>query len=203
MRDELEIESATYWPHIPLTIAALLPYSSGLLNRGSWGPKPSVWSWFSLLHLISNWNCYSNSNWLNPSVVPGYIIVWRPPASCGRMHLHRIQPHPQVKVIFRYLQPDAPVSIVPLPIYTGASLNWWLGRRSIGYNYFLKKYKLEFCIPKEFYTSFLFNNLLRLSEENTIDSTNSGGSQWFFSFFQWVFLPPFWIFLWLPSHAYF
>ena len=38
------------------------------------------------------------------------IIVWRPPASCGRAHLHRIQP--QVKVIFRYLRPDAPVSLL-------------------------------------------------------------------------------------------
>ena len=64
-------------------------------------------------------------NWLKPSVAPGYIIVWHPPASCGRTHLHRIQPRPQVKVIFRYLRPDAPV------IYTDASLNWRLGRGSI------------------------------------------------------------------------
>ena len=63
-------------------------------------------------------------NWPKPSVAPGYIIVWRPPASCGRTHLHRIQPRPQVKVIFRYLQPDTPVSAVPLLIYTGASLDW-------------------------------------------------------------------------------
>ena len=69
-------------------------------------------------------------NWLNPSVAPGYIIVWCPPASCGRTHLHRIQPRPQVKVIFRYLRPDAPV------IYTGSSLNWRLGRGSIYYNSF-------------------------------------------------------------------
>ena len=77
--------------------------SAGLLNYGSWGPKPSVWNWFSLWHLIANWNCNSNwtdSNWLpprtptelKPSVAPGYIIVWHPPASCGRTHLHRIQP---------------------------------------------------------------------------------------------------------------
>ena len=46
---ELETEqTATYWPQIPLTIAALLSHSAGLLNRGSWGPKPSVWTWFSL-----------------------------------------------------------------------------------------------------------------------------------------------------------
>ena len=50
-------------------------------QSGSWGPKPSVWSWFSLRVEL---NCNSNSNWLNSSVVPGYIIVWRLPASCGR-----------------------------------------------------------------------------------------------------------------------
>ena len=49
----------------------------GCSTVGHWGPKPSVWSWFSLRHLISNWNCNSNSNWLKLSVAPGYIIVWR------------------------------------------------------------------------------------------------------------------------------
>ena len=105
-------------------------HSDGLLNRGSWGPKPSVWSWFSLRHLISNWNCNSNSNWPKPSVAHGYIIVWRSPASCGRTQLHRIQPRPQVKVIFRHPWPGAPVSALPL-IYTGASLDWRLGRGPI------------------------------------------------------------------------
>ena len=127
-------QTATYWPQVPLTTAALLPHSAGLLNRESRGPKPSVWSWFSLWHLISIRNCNSNSNWPKPSVAPGYIIVLHTPASCGRTHLHRIQPHPQVKVIFRYLRPDAPVSAVPLLIYTGSSLNWRVGQGSICYN---------------------------------------------------------------------
>ena len=71
----------------------------GCSTVGHWGPKPSVWSWFSLRgNPISNCNSNSNSKWLKPSVAPGYIIVWRPPASCGRTHLHRIQPRPQVKV---------------------------------------------------------------------------------------------------------
>ena len=64
---------------------------------GSWGPKPSVWRWLSLRHLVPNcdWNSNcdcnsnwslpaSNSNWLKPSLAPGYIIFWRPPASGGR-----------------------------------------------------------------------------------------------------------------------
>ena len=61
------------------------------------GLKPSVWHWLSLRHLVPNcdWNsnCDCNSNWtlpasnsnlLKPSVVSSYIIVCRPPTSCGR-----------------------------------------------------------------------------------------------------------------------
>ena len=103
--------------------------SSGLLNRGSLRVQTSVWSWFSLRgQLRLELNCNSNSNWLKPSVAPGYIIVCRPPASCGRTYLHRIQPRPRVKVIPRYLRPDASV------IYTGASLNKQLGRGPICYS---------------------------------------------------------------------
>ena len=69
----------------------------GCSTLGHWGPKPSLWSWFSLRwHPISNWN------WPKPSVAPGYIIVWHPPASA-----------------------------VPPLIYTGAPLDWRLGRGSI------------------------------------------------------------------------
>ena len=40
VRGELETEqTATYWPPVPLTIAALLSHSAGLLNRDSWGPS--------------------------------------------------------------------------------------------------------------------------------------------------------------------
>ena len=41
-------KTATYWPQVPLTIAALLSHSAGLLNRGFWGPKPTAGIWFSL-----------------------------------------------------------------------------------------------------------------------------------------------------------
>ena len=41
VRGELETEqTATYWPQIPLVIAALLPHSAGLLNQGPEGPSP-------------------------------------------------------------------------------------------------------------------------------------------------------------------
>ena len=50
VRGESETEQpATYWPQGPLTIAAILSHSDGLLNRESWGPKPSAVSWFLLL----------------------------------------------------------------------------------------------------------------------------------------------------------
>ena len=91
----------------------------GCSTVGHWGSKISVWSWFSL-----RWPPISN--WLKPSMAPGYIIVWNPPDSYGRTHLHRIQPRPQVKVIFLYLRPDVPVSL------SSAYLHWhisWLTAR--------------------------------------------------------------------------
>ena len=39
VRGELETEqTATYWPQVPLSLAAFLSRSAGLLNGGSWGP---------------------------------------------------------------------------------------------------------------------------------------------------------------------
>ena len=129
-------QTATYWPKVLLTIAVPFPHSAGLLNRGSLRTQALCLELVltpraSYLQLRLELNCNSNSNWIKPSVAPGYIIVWRPPVFCGCTHLHRIQPRPLVKVIFRYLRPNAPVSAVPLLIYTGASLNWRLGRGSI------------------------------------------------------------------------
>ena len=96
---------------------------------------PSDWSWLSIRHPVpnSNWNC--NSNWLKPSVAPGYIIFLHPPASCGRMQLP-----PSPNLTTSTIQGDIPISstgctcftVLPL-IYTGASLDWRLGRESICY----------------------------------------------------------------------
>ena len=66
--------------------------------------------WVSYHQLRLQLKLSAPSNWLKPSVAPGYIIVWHPPASCGCTHLHQIQPRPQVKVIFQHPRPDAPVS---------------------------------------------------------------------------------------------
>ena len=104
----------------------------GCSTVGHWGPKPSVWNWFSLRwHPISNCNC----NWLKPSVGPGYIIVLRTPYSWGRTHLP-----PSSNSTTSTGQGDIPISstgctcfAVLEVIYTGASLDWRLGRGSICY----------------------------------------------------------------------
>ena len=134
-------QTATYWPQVLLvTIAALLSHSGWAAQP--WvaeGPKPSVWSWFSFhWHPISN----SNSNCPKPSVALGYIIVSRSPVSCGRTHL---PPSPNSTTSTG--QGDIPISstgctcfAVLLLIYTGASLDWRLGRGSICYKFLNVEY---------------------------------------------------------------
>ena len=121
---ETERETTTYWPLVPLTIAARFPHSAGLLNRGSWGPQPSAWSWFltpraSYLQLRQEFEL-----WLQLELNSACLKLQLTQAVCGTWlynclsstcflwasHLHRIQPRPPVKVIFRYLRPDVPVS---------------------------------------------------------------------------------------------
>ena len=119
----LHINPKLFFDHSSTSFSSWL----GLLNRGSLRAQalsqelaltrascpqltPTVtatrtdWNWLQL----TNW--LTRTDQLKPSVAPGYIIVSRPPASCGRTHLHRIQPRPQVKVIFQYPRPDAPAS---------------------------------------------------------------------------------------------
>ena len=120
VRGEVETEqTATYWPQVPPSLAALLSRSAELLNRGSWGPSLLLWASSHCLELQQ-----TDSNSLNLSVAPGYIIVWHPPASCRHHICTQFNPS-TVKVISWYLRPDAPV------IYTGASLIWQLGQGSI------------------------------------------------------------------------
>ena len=68
-------QTATYWPKVLLTIAALLPHLG-------WGCS-TVGHCKLILMLASCPVTDSNSkwNWPKPSVAPGYIIVSRPPAS--------------------------------------------------------------------------------------------------------------------------
>ena len=55
-------ETATYWPQVPLYYTSIFSSFCWAAQPGSWGPKPSVRSGFSLQHLIPNRNCNSNSN---------------------------------------------------------------------------------------------------------------------------------------------
>ena len=85
---------------------------AGLLNRGSLRAQ-ALFLELVLTSQASYLQLRLELNWLlKPSMAPGYAIVWHPPPSCGRTLLHRIQPRPQVKVIFRCLQPDAPFSLL-------------------------------------------------------------------------------------------
>ena len=75
-------------------------------------------------------------------MAPGYIIVWRPPASCGRHICTQFNPS-TVKVIPWYLRLDAPV------IYTGAFLISQLGRGPICNNhplFIFKNFTCEFFL---------------------------------------------------------
>ena len=84
LRGELETEqTATYWPSVPLTIAALLFSFWWAAQPGFLRAQPSVWK---LVLTASNCNSNFNCNWrqlTQLSVAPGYIIVWHPPAFCG------------------------------------------------------------------------------------------------------------------------
>ena len=100
-------QTATYWPKVLLTIAALLPHLGwGCSTVGHCGPQALSLQADSHAGILSPTDSNSNWNWLKPSVAPGYIIVSRSPASA-----------------------------VPPLINTGASLDWRLGLGSIYNNH--------------------------------------------------------------------
>ena len=92
VRGELETEqTATYWPQVLPTIAALLSHSAGLLNRGSWGLKPSARSWFSQPRTAIR----TPTNWLQLTrTVCGTGLYSCLTSTCfpSTSQLHRIQP---------------------------------------------------------------------------------------------------------------
>ena len=98
---------ATYWPPTLLAIAAFLSRSVGLLNQGPGAlPQSGTGSHCSIFSLTA---------WL-----PRYIIVLRPPASCGITIRTQFNPSTD-KVIPWYLRSNASV------IYTSAFLLWQFG----------------------------------------------------------------------------
>ena len=104
-------ETATYWPPVPLSLAALLYRSAGLLNRGSWEPDPLLRDGSHCLELQQ----------LTPKltelpVTPSYIIVWHPPASCERHICTQFNP--------------STVKVIPLISSTGCTcslIDGWVG----------------------------------------------------------------------------
>ena len=94
------------------------PFSWAALS-GAWGPS-CCWDLVlsSRTGTTDSKLCLQTPDFLSH---PGYKIVWHPPASCGVTIRTEYNPS-TVKVIPRYLRPDAPV------IYTGAFLIWQLGR---------------------------------------------------------------------------
>ena len=107
------IETATYWPQVSLTIAALLSHSAGLLKWGPEGPShlTGAGSHYDILSpTTTGTHCLElNSAYLelHLTVAPGNIIVCRPPAFRGR--LQRIQPRPKGK-------DDTPISRLYAPV---------------------------------------------------------------------------------------
>ena len=92
VRGKLETEqTATYWPKVPLSLAALLSHSGGLLNRGSWGPKSSAGSWFSLPR-TATWNPTNWHQLTRTLCGPGLYNYLASPCFMWASHLHRIQP---------------------------------------------------------------------------------------------------------------
>ena len=79
-----------------MAITVFLSHSPGLLNRGP-GAQP-LWD-MSLIPASSLQLVCSPTDWT--SCAPSYIIVWRPPFSCGRHKSHSFNPS-TVKVIFWY-----------------------------------------------------------------------------------------------------
>ena len=113
MRGELETGTDCYILTQSSSDHSCTSSSFGLVAQPwvSESPNPSVCLWFSRRHrpqlTPTSTGTATDMNWPKPSVTSGYIIVFRAHASCGCMH----QPGPQVKMIFRYLRPDASVSL--------------------------------------------------------------------------------------------
>ena len=89
VRGELETEqTATYWPPVPLSLAALLSRSAGLLNRGSWGPIALCW----VLVLTTASYLQLWFQLTEPVCGPGLYKCLTPTCFLWASHLHPIQP---------------------------------------------------------------------------------------------------------------
>ena len=90
VRGELETEqTATYWPPVPLSLAALLSRSAGLLNRGSWVPIGPCWV---LVLSTASYLQLTDSKLTEPICGPGLYNCLTPPCFLWASHLYPIQP---------------------------------------------------------------------------------------------------------------
>ena len=115
-------------------IEALLSYSGWAAQP--WitdGPSPLSGAGYHSAGILSLTG--TGTAWPKPSVAPGYINVWCPPAYWWPTHLP-----PSPNSTTSRGQGDFPISstgcicfAVLMLIYTGASLDWRLGRGSICY----------------------------------------------------------------------
>ena len=97
-RGELETEQiATYWPQIPLSLAALLSRSVVLLNRGSWELVLTTTSYLQLTQPVCGtglYNCLipicflwaSHLHPIQPVYSQGYTLIFLTGCTC---YLHR------------------------------------------------------------------------------------------------------------------
>ena len=124
VRGVFEMEqTATYWHLVPLTIAALLSHSAGLLNRGSLrAASPLSGASSHCLELQHELNC----NWLQltQTVWGTRLYIGRPPASCERRNCTEFNPSIGQGDIFDRIH---------------LFLDWRLGRWSICYNLSVRK----------------------------------------------------------------
>ena len=100
---------------------------------GHWGPMPSVCRWLSLRHLVSNWlQLWLKLNWLTQAVCGTWLYNCL--TSTCLLWAYASAPNSTTSTG----QGDIPISSTGctcfaflLLIYTGASLDWRLGRGSI------------------------------------------------------------------------
>ena len=90
VRGELETgQTATYWPLVPLSLAALLSHSAGLLNRGSWGPITLCWV---LVLTTASYLQLTDSQLTEPVCGPRLYNCLMSTCFLWASHLHPIQP---------------------------------------------------------------------------------------------------------------
>ena len=134
-------QTATYWPKVSLTLAALLSHLGWAAQP--WvteGRSPLSASWFSRWHLVPNWlqlQLELKSNWLTQAVSG----TWLYNCLTATCLLWAYASAPNLTTSTG--QGDIPISstgcicfAIVLLIYTGASLDWRLGQGSLCYKLF-------------------------------------------------------------------